>query len=471
MLFRNFGRLALAAAAALVPSILAEEDPDNPNGQSTFISPGGQVAFALTVPDHNNVDIYFNLRVPVGISWGAVGLGSEDMDGALYLMIYKNEKGDNVTFSPRLANGHYEPKYYEEMEIEVLNGTGIYDDHMVFVARCAKHCRSWPAGGSNSGWFDVSSSSQKAIYAFGPKEGFASDRPTAPLKYHQEFGTFTIDSKRTQGVADAPVLTEESENEGTTLDSRQTGKSDWKTTLHGVVMIFCIVGMLPLGVVLLRFGGWVRWHGINQTVALVGVLGGFALGIATSFQYQRSRGFDSTHQIIGILVVAFMLGQFGIGFLHHRQYKQTQAPTKYGRIHRWLGRAILFIGTLNAFIGFTLALNRKYGMILAGLIILICVASLLLLFGKRFIDKRAGRGGQGPLAGAPPTYPQEPWRQQPPPNSGYPSEPPPGYEAPPSQNNIGLRPVSPMSPWRSSPRHDDDEEVNLGREQRAKEFT
>ena len=66
--------------------------------------------------------------MPVGISWGAVGLGSEDMDGALYLMIYMNEKGDNVTFSPRLANGHYEPKYYEDMELDILPGTGIFDD-------------------------------------------------------------------------------------------------------------------------------------------------------------------------------------------------------------------------------------------------------------------------------------------------------------------------------------------------------
>jgi hypothetical protein len=36
--------------------------------------------------------------------------------------------------------------------------------------------------------------------------------------------------------------------------------------------------------------------------------------------------------------------------MHHTQYKKTQTPTRYGKIHLWVGRVILFLGTLNAFL-------------------------------------------------------------------------------------------------------------------------
>lgn len=233
-------------------------------------------------------DVYFSLRVPTSRSWGAVGLGSDDMKGALFLMIYRNERGDNVTFSPRLAYGHYEPEFYPDVEYEVLDGTGVFDDHMVFNARCISHCRSWPARDSNSGYIDVSSKNVKAIYAVGPKEGFQSNDPEEGIKFHEQYGTFTIDMKRTKGSPDTPVLTDDSESIGTTLNSKKDGLSDWMATLHAVLMVFCIVALFPFGVILLKLGKLSRWHGLNQTVAMVGVLVGFAMGIVTSFKYQRA---------------------------------------------------------------------------------------------------------------------------------------------------------------------------------------
>lgn len=275
------------APTALTPRAVLAADKDNPPGQSTFVSPGGDVGFAFTVPDNDNSDIFFSLRVPTANSWGAVGLGSDDMKGALFLMIYRNERGDNVTFSPRVAYGNYEPQLYPDAKVEVLSGTGVVDGYMVFNAKCSEHCRSWPAGDSNSGYIDVTSPNQKAVYAVGPRESFGSDSPGAGIKMHREYGTFTIDMKRTQGSPDAPVLTKDSVSEGTSLDYRKTGRSDVKAALHATFMVFCIVAMFPFGVVLLRLGRWARWHGLNQTVAMVGVLAGLGLGVAASFNYQR----------------------------------------------------------------------------------------------------------------------------------------------------------------------------------------
>ncbi|PHH85477.1 hypothetical protein CDD83_354 [Cordyceps sp. RAO-2017] len=478
MLLDLFWRAALAATAATVagsPPAAAAQDDDG--GQSTFVSPGGDLAFGFTVPDNGNSDVFFSLRVPVENAWGAVGLGSDDMKGALFLVIYRDESGRNVTFSPRLAYGNYEPQYYPDLRVEVLPGTGVVDGHMLFTARCTDHCRSWPAADSNSGYIDVTSPNQKAIYALGPRDGFRSNDPAADVKFHREFGVFTIDMKRTQGSPDAPVLSAASRSLGAELDYRRTGRADYKAVLHATFMVVFLLVMFPLGVALLRLGRWARWHGLNQAVAVVGVLAGLAMGILASFHYQRSRGFRSHHQILGFIVVAFVLAQFALGLLHHQEHRKTQAPTRYSKVHVWLGRLIIFLGTLNAFFGFTFALNRKVGMALAGLIILGAFALMFFSVGRQWLAKKnQRRDATNPRHGAPAGYQPQPWREpgQGPGPSGmpYPSEPPPGYE-PPSQQ-IGLQPVSTSpaaaSPWKSSDAKDFEDDPALGSTHRPREF-
>lgn len=60
--------------------------------------------------------------------------------------------------------------------------------------------------------------------------------------------------------------------------------------------------------------------------------------------------FTSPHQIIGMVVVAFLIAQFCLGFLHHVEFQKTNMPTKYGKIHLWLGRGVLFLGVVNLFL-------------------------------------------------------------------------------------------------------------------------
>ncbi|KAF4982870.1 hypothetical protein FZEAL_1566 [Fusarium zealandicum] len=471
MLLRNLGHIALAATAALFPCSLAKDD--DKGSQSSFVSENGEVAFAIDIGENIDTDVYFSLRVKKELSWGAVGLGSDDMPGALYLMVYKNRDSDNVTFSPRIAYGHYEPEPFDGMTFDYIADTGIIDDHMVVTIRCKEGCRSWPArGGGKGGWFDVYGHENKAIYAFGPKEDFYSDELDAPLKYHQEYGSFTIDVQRTHGDSHLPSLDDSTKNVGSELSYSKKAKPNWASPLHGVFMVLSIVFLMPVGVVLLRSGGGVKWHALNQVIATLGVLAGFGIGIANSFYYQRpaqSRSFNDPHQVIGFLVTGFLLGQFGLGVLHHAQYRRTQSPTRYGKIHLWLGRVILFLGTLNAFIGFTFALNRRWGMLLALLIIFICLVSLMMIYGRRYLDKRSrGPRGHGPAGRQ--GYSQEPWRQQPQQHTGYPSEPPPGYEAPSNQIGLGHMPPASPSPWRSRGK-DDESDINIGSEQRPREFT
>lgn len=157
---------------------------------------------------------------------------------------------------------------------------------MTFSGHCHSGCQSWPAP-LPGGYMDVSSNSQPAIYALGPRESLTSNDPAAPVKMHAEFGTFEIDMRRTFGNTDSPSLSEESVSKGTTAGETKTGLVDAMSTAHAVFMVLVFVVLLPLGALLPRFADSVKGHGVVQGVSLVGGLVGFGLGVRASFNYQR----------------------------------------------------------------------------------------------------------------------------------------------------------------------------------------
>ena len=121
----------------------------------------------------------------------------------------------------------------------------------------------------------------------------------------------------------------------------------------------CIVFVLgfPAGSLALRVWNKVKVHAILQTVALVLFIMGFAGGAVVSGQYIRSKHFNSAHQIIGILLLIAFLAQLALGAMHHAKYKKDQQPTLMGKIHRFLGPAIMLVGLMNGYIGFAFAGN------------------------------------------------------------------------------------------------------------------
>ncbi|KAJ9141691.1 Integral membrane protein [Pleurostoma richardsiae] len=402
--------LTTALLAFTVSSALAA---DVNSTQATFLSPAGNFAFALTVPtDGDNADLYFTLAMSAALSWGAVGLGSNSMSHALVLMIYASGSGKNITFSPRIASGHSEPALYKELDYTVLPGTGIVNGTLVYSAVC-HNCRSWPGGGA----LDFKGTAEQAIFAMGPAGAAPNDDRAAPLRYHAQYGSFTIDMRSAAGPAAAPVLSSASRNDGTALlGGGKSGQRDWAATMHAVIMVFCFVGLMPFGILILRLGEWVRWHGANQGLAAVGVIVGFGLGVRTSLLYVRSKKFDTAHQIIGIIVMAFVLVQFGLGFFHHRIYKKTKQPTKLAPIHVWLGRVVIVLGVFNGFLGFPLALASRYNYVLAGLVIAIVPIMFFILFWKRFFRRRRERQQAAPAQGS--GYDPEPWSDASPPAYG-----------------------------------------------------
>ena len=76
----------------------------------------------------------------------------------------------------------------------------------------------------------------------------------------------------------------------------------------------------------------------------------------------QSKSFASAHQLLGLLILIFMLLQLGLGLLHHRTQKiqPQKSPTKYSKIHKYLGPAIFLLGLINGGLGFTFAGNSSY---------------------------------------------------------------------------------------------------------------
>ncbi|KAK0116901.1 hypothetical protein ONS96_012747 [Cadophora gregata f. sp. sojae] len=319
------------------------------------------------------------------------------MENSLIFMAYSDSTGKNVTLSPRLSHGHVEPSFTKNVTVEVLTGTQISNGNYTVNAMC-RNCRSWKGGS-----IDPTSTAAKFIYATGPGGNFKSNSLTADIKRHDLYGTFTMDLTKAVGIKGVPVM-QFADGTGT-VQTKDESDRDFAPPAHAVLMILAFVGIMPVAVMILRILNSPKWHGVAQTASAIVALIGAGVGIKAGMQYNRTMNFNSAHQIFGIIIIAAMIGQFVLGFLHHRMYKLTQTTTKLAPIHLWLGRVVIPAGIANGFLGFPLALNPKYNWAL-----LACVLLVIVLAGPfAFWRFRRNIHKKNALADEPTGYQAQPW--------------------------------------------------------------
>jgi hypothetical protein len=93
----------------------------------------------------------------------------------------------------------------------------------------------------------------------------------------------------------------------------------------------------------------------------------------------QSKNISSGHQVFGLILLALLLIQWGIGFYHHLRFRKTKRPTIYGKIHLFAGPAIVLGGIINGFTGFNFSgepHNNVYWGIAVAVILLIVLALL-----------------------------------------------------------------------------------------------
>lgn len=205
-------------------------------------------------------------------------------------------------------------------------------------------------------------------------------------------GRFSMDMKQATGGAGG-IPSSLMTATGSKQDGNPSHDSNWPAIIHGLAVCVAFVILMPVGVIFLRiFPSSVRWHWVNQTFASILAIVGILFGFYLSTMYTKSESFNSTHQIIGIVVIVAVILQWFIGFWHHRLYKKLQSPTYYGVAHRYLGRIAILLAVVNGGIGLTWS-SATTKMVLAYSIIVAVIGILTIaaLLWKKAAVKRQAR--------------------------------------------------------------------------------
>ncbi|KAF9736896.1 hypothetical protein PMIN04_000574 [Paraphaeosphaeria minitans] len=256
---------------------------------STFYLDKTETQFSLSLAN-DSADVYIYFASPA-YSWVAVGFGAS-MENSLMLVMYADARGDNITISPRLSTGHTEPSFSPAIKLDVLNGTGIYDEMYVLRAVCHA-CRVWP-----NGFLETSSTTAPMLFAFGPAMAAQSDDANAPLRRHVRYGTFSMDLVAATG-AGAGVPEANAQLRGAVVQGMSKDR-DGKDLAHAICGCIALFVLWPVNVALAGFLRNIKVHVGVSVVMLAFLVVSFALGIATSAQYNRSQAYRSPHQIAAL---------------------------------------------------------------------------------------------------------------------------------------------------------------------------
>jgi H+/Cl- antiporter ClcA len=165
--------------------------------------------------------------------------------------------------------------------------------------------------------------------------------------------------------------------------------SNWASIIHAVATTAAFVLLMPAGIIFLRvLPENVRWHWINQSLALgLAVVGG-GIGIYLSSMFNKSKSYNSSHQILGLLAIGFMFVQWILGFWHHHLYRKTQQTSRYGPIHRWFGRGVMVLAIVTGGIGLTWSYASTrvvIGYVIA--VVVLMVAVIVSLVWKKSVSR------------------------------------------------------------------------------------
>lgn len=103
--------------------------------------PSGNVCFSINVPEttasSGSGDLYFQIQGPASKQWIGLGQGgANQMRNSNIFIIYADSTGSNVTLSPRLGNGEFEPDFNADAQVSLLEGSGIANGVMTANVRC-----------------------------------------------------------------------------------------------------------------------------------------------------------------------------------------------------------------------------------------------------------------------------------------------------------------------------------------------
>jgi len=141
-----------------------------------------------------------------------------------------------------------------------------------------------------------------------------------------------------------------------------------------------MVILFPIGAIFMRVFGHVWLHAAIQAFTFFAIIAGFGLGIHLA--QLQSLLFNTTHTVLGTVVVCLFILQPFLGLLHHYQYQKIGRRSFVSHVHIWYGRVLIILGIINGGLGLQLA-NNAYNceiayIVLAGVIFLVYVAVIVI---------------------------------------------------------------------------------------------
>lgn len=303
------------------------------------------------------------------------------------LIVYAAGDGNNVTVSPRLGAGHFEPAVNQDAQVSVLEGTGILPDGTLVANIRCDTCLNW-----NGGSMDPTDASSRWIYAHKTGDALRVTGTDAELSQHNDDGGFSLDLTAAIGgsstnpfvssvedssssaapsasaipsqTATIPALTTAtmtgnvsnplaSSGPSSTSSSERFSEPDKQIRVaHAVIMSLIFIGLFPLSAltVYLPYHEKVRHvHAPLQIISLLLMI----VGLGTGIELARNLGvFSGYHQAFGYVIVAWLaIFQPALGLGQHLHFRKRGTRSPMGQTHRWLGRLFILLGIVNGGLG------------------------------------------------------------------------------------------------------------------------
>ncbi|KAH6456216.1 hypothetical protein HBI57_128020 [Parastagonospora nodorum] len=273
-------------------TLVANTQNTSPVSASTLYLDETETQFSVNVAN-NSQDVFLYFTSPA-YSWVGVGFGQK-MEDSLMFVMYPSENGDNVTVSPRIGSKNAEPTFSPEIDLDVLPGTTVNDSMLVLKAVC-HNCRDF---------FDIQSTEQPMMYAFGHATRLYSNSRSADLKRHIRYGHFEMDMVAATGSGGVP----EKSNimKGAELEGNMVRDHDRANLAHAIIGCIALFVIWPLNVLIAGFFKNIRIHIGVSVVIMAFLVVAYALGISTSSQFNRSKDYKTPHQIFAFLALVPIL--------------------------------------------------------------------------------------------------------------------------------------------------------------------
>ncbi|KAE8336031.1 hypothetical protein BDV24DRAFT_155543 [Aspergillus arachidicola] len=270
-----------------------------------FCTALSQRPVAFSPFDHDGV--FFSVAIPTITASSGFGpnffqIKAPSTLQANMFILYSASSSD-VTLSPRSGKGHFQPAPNLNCRVSLLGGSGIQDGMMTANVLC-ENCNDWQGGS-----MDPKSPSTRWIHAY--KEGslLNFDNVTEFIQKHDGQGGASADLSHTKTASTNPFSTynASTDSSDTTSSTDGTGVPDMLIA-HRLMMATAFILLFP-------------------PLALI-VLLPFAISIS------------KVHAPLQVLALALTISRLGSVFAY---------------AHRWLGRSMIVLGTINGGLGFYLA--------------------------------------------------------------------------------------------------------------------